>query len=364
MEGRKLDEITLKVENITPIFIAGADQKYIDNEGLRAPTLKGLLRWWFRALMGGMVPTDTLRSFEEKIFGSTDKKSPVRVLSFCDSQPSKINKIPSNLQDLWNKIPYNNLQYLWFSIKLQERLYYPEGTEFEVILRSENKYFLDLVAGCLWLLIYLGGVGSRSRRGAGSLKVKKVKSSSYNSVYDFVFRGNNVSDAKNFMEENLKRIFNNFKEYVNEKYDPPQNPQYFPILSKSSAKITLLDHYNDNWKDALTKIGKDYRDFRRKLKGKEWKYRCLFGLPIMGGPSHFKKKFKNERQASPLHIGIIDLNKGYTTRVVKFYTSINPTLNKEISKNEGKNKGISKLKKVLDDLNNSLKDEIKVEIPR
>ncbi|MGB9844474.1 MAG: type III-B CRISPR module RAMP protein Cmr1 [Methanothermobacter tenebrarum] len=342
-----MDEIILKVENITPIFIAGADQKYIDNEGLRAPTLKGLLRWWFRALMGGMVPTDTLRSFEEKIFGSTDKKSPVRVLSFCDSQPSKIN-IPSNLQ------------YLWFSIKLQkkrrERLYcYPPGTEFEVILRSENN-FLDLVAGCLWLLIYLGGVGSRSRRGAGSLKVKRVKSSSYNFVYDFVFRGNNVSDAKNFMEENLKRIFNNFKEYVNEKYDPPQNPQYFPILSKSSAKITLLDHYNDNWEDALTKIGKDYRDFRRKLKGKKWKYRCLFGLPIMRGPSQFKK----ERQASPLHIGIIDLNKGYTTRVVKFYTSINPTINKKVFKN----KGIFKLKEVLDDLNNSLKDEIKVEIPR
>ncbi|MGD9627467.1 MAG: type III-B CRISPR module RAMP protein Cmr1 [Methanobacteriales archaeon] len=345
-----MNEIIFKVENITPVFIAGADQRYIDNEGLRAPTLKGLLRWWFRALMGGIVSEKALRRFEEEIFGSTDKKSPVRILSFCDNQPSMIN-IPGDLQ------------YLWFSMKMQRKnkeLYcYPPKTEFEIILCSENEDFLKLVTGCLWLLIYLGGVGSRNRRGAGSLKVKKVKPSI---TYDFVFEKNNVIDAKSFMEKNLKKIFDDFKKCVNEKYDIPQRSPYFPILSKSSAKVTLGPQYND-WKEALGEIEKKYKNFRRKkLKGKKWKYRGLLGLPIKGLPIKHKRNYnwyKKKRQPSPFHIGVMDLNKGYTTRVVKFYTSIHPRINEKVFKN----KGISELKRVLDDLNRSLLDGIEVEIP-
>ena len=39
-----MHSVTLEVETITPLFIAGADQRNIENEGLRAPSLRGLLR--------------------------------------------------------------------------------------------------------------------------------------------------------------------------------------------------------------------------------------------------------------------------------------------------------------------------------
>jgi CRISPR-associated protein Cmr1 len=36
---------------VTPMFIGGADQK--PNDGVRAPSFKGMLRFWWRALNWG-----------------------------------------------------------------------------------------------------------------------------------------------------------------------------------------------------------------------------------------------------------------------------------------------------------------------
>ena len=40
-----MGEVILEVDTITPLFIAGADQRNIENEGLRAPSLRGAMRW-------------------------------------------------------------------------------------------------------------------------------------------------------------------------------------------------------------------------------------------------------------------------------------------------------------------------------
>jgi len=169
-----VNEVSLEVEAVTPIFIAGADQRNIENEGLRAPSLKGLLRWWFRAIMGGMTTVNNLKKLENDAFGSTNKRSPLRIISTCESQPVQMN------------IPYD-LRYLWFSIHLQRRMYcYPPRTKFKVTLSSRDKNSLKIALGCLWALIYLGGIGTRMRRGAGSWKVSKVLCES---PYEFIFNG-------------------------------------------------------------------------------------------------------------------------------------------------------------------------------
>ena len=50
MEVKSLDEITLKLETINPYLLL-VQIRNIENEGLRAPSLRGLLRWWFRAIL-------------------------------------------------------------------------------------------------------------------------------------------------------------------------------------------------------------------------------------------------------------------------------------------------------------------------
>ncbi|HYK85247.1 MAG TPA: type III-B CRISPR module RAMP protein Cmr1, partial [Ktedonobacteraceae bacterium] len=58
-----MQEVTFNVETITPLFLAGADQNTAE---LRAPSFRGAMRYWFRALVGGMVGTDP-RGLEEVI---------------------------------------------------------------------------------------------------------------------------------------------------------------------------------------------------------------------------------------------------------------------------------------------------------
>jgi len=302
-----MEEASIEVEAVTPIFIAGADQKSIENEGLRAPSLKGLLRWWFRAIMGGIVSVTDLRELENKIFGSIDQKSQVKIRSITNTSPSGIN------------IP-NSLRYLWFSIYLQKRKNqrlqcYPPGTKFKIILNASNKSILKIALGCLWTLIHLGGIGARMRRGAGSLKVNKVNYIPDDVPYTFILTGNTINDAKRFMEENLRKIFRDFKEYAGKKCKSIQNPN-FAVLSKNYSRVSLVENFFNSWEEALAIVSNVYQRFRQ---GKKVQHRYTLGLPIISYPP-----FKELRQASPLFIGVMNLGDKYVVRIVKFYTSINP----------------------------------------
>jgi CRISPR type III-B/RAMP module RAMP protein Cmr1 len=91
--------------------------------------------------MGGIVSISDLKELESKIFGSTNQKSRVRVLSITDSRPSQID-----IQ--------SDLRYLWFSIHIQKRSYqrlqcYPPETKFKIVLRSDDEDSLKIALGCL-----------------------------------------------------------------------------------------------------------------------------------------------------------------------------------------------------------------------
>ena len=386
-----MDKLTFEVEAVTPIFIAGADQKNIENEGLRPPSLKGLLRWWFRTIMGGMVSVNDLKKLENKIFGFTNQKSNIKVLTTTESKPSDINIL-------------TDLNYLWFSVFLQKRKSqrlqcYSPKTRFKIILGSDDKNCLKIASGCLWAIVYLGGVGARLRRGAGSLK---VNNSSSNVPYTFIFTGNTVVDAKKFMEENLAKIFEDFKEYAGERYSPQTNLN-FAILSH--AKVSLIEQPFNKWENGLEKVSNVYKSHRVDRDVTE---RFIWGLPILSRQNLKRyenllrellskrlnkedvdeeikrlKGLKEEellreieesrdktrwvflklllleklRQASPLFIGVMDLNGTYAIRIVKFYTSIHPKFSSNTVF----------LKRDLDCLNDKLANElgeIEIEIPK
>lgn len=345
-------KITIDIRTVTPLFIAGADQRRIENEGLRAPSLKGLLRWWFRAIMGGMVASiDHLRELENQIFGSTDQKSRIKIVSTVMSDPSSI-EIPKKLE------------YLWFSIKLQGRQqYYPPNTKFRVDIISLDEDYLKVALGCLWAIIYLGGIGTRMRRGAGSLTVDNIKVrvdteeySPYEFIpYEFIFNGKSINDAKNFIKNNLVKIFKTFKEFANKSstYSNSSPEHDFAILTKKFAKISLINRMFDSWEEALAEVSRVYKQVRQEKKLE----RYIFGLPL---PSF------NGRLASPLLIGVMDLNGKYAIRIVKFYTSI--CKNKDfLSKLKlSREHLLNSLREKLDKLDNKINNEvgeIEIDIP-
>jgi len=71
-------EFAATVELITPAFLAGADQEADDCE-LRPATLRGLLRWWWRAMHAGFVDVDQLRRMETTIWGDAQTGGAVRI---------------------------------------------------------------------------------------------------------------------------------------------------------------------------------------------------------------------------------------------------------------------------------------------
>ena len=305
------------------MFIAGADQAYIEGEGLRSPTLRGLMRWWFRAIMGGLVDEGVLYEKESEIFGSTNTRSKVRILTnIIDGQPIRID-----VKAL------NDFRYLWFSIRMQalpdraqhvQRPFcYPSGSKFSITLKSEDVDALKIAANTLWTMIYLGGVGARMRRGAGSFRVFRAENAG--SYCNFTFKGTVNADAKSFLENNLKTIFDNFRNKYKDITKPSREPT-FCVLSRKTAEIALINKAFVRYEDALREVSDVYQQFRSGIKfgrktalGIPRQERVVFGLPI-------QRLCERERlrQASPLHIGVMKIDEKYAIRLVKFYTSIHP----------------------------------------
>ena len=76
-----MQEVTFTLQTITPLFMAGADQTTAE---LRAPSFRGPMRYWQRALVGGLVGTNakglqTVAEEEAAIFGATDAGSVMQV---------------------------------------------------------------------------------------------------------------------------------------------------------------------------------------------------------------------------------------------------------------------------------------------
>lgn len=53
-----MKELSFKLQVITPLFLSGAQQKEAE---LRPPSIRGALRFWFRAMMGGVVGGDVAK---------------------------------------------------------------------------------------------------------------------------------------------------------------------------------------------------------------------------------------------------------------------------------------------------------------
>lgn len=187
-----MKSITTHLETITPMFLGGAD----GNAELRPPSIKGLMRFWWRAVKG--IDVDTLYKEEVKFFGGTDYKSPFKI------------KIESNnlLTKDCNPLPHKTNSRFKFQG-------FCEKQEIELTLSCKEN--IEIYEKILKITLLLGGLGKRSRRGFGSLKIKQLDFNPINSLSDTILSLlNNISENK-FELRNLiiKRISNSNERYPN-----------------------------------------------------------------------------------------------------------------------------------------------------
>ncbi|MFW6271863.1 MAG: type III-B CRISPR module RAMP protein Cmr1 [Desulfosalsimonas sp.] len=147
-----MEQKEFEVEVVTPLFLGGADPKKAE---LRAPSVKGALRFWWRALFPHL-PLNQLKDEESKIFGDVGDrygKSKMQI----KIQKSLINKENSKA----NPLPHKNVNFRF-------PCFYP-GEKFSLLIYGNSEVF-----NIFKLTTLLGGLGKRSRRGFGSLKITKI----------------------------------------------------------------------------------------------------------------------------------------------------------------------------------------------
>jgi len=269
---KNIDSKEFDIEVVTPMFLGGANTQ--DAE-LRVPSIKGMLRFWWRATCG----IESLKKMKEKeaeIFGSTDKKSS---FSIQVDNPDSIKPVFMNLPQGWRvsvgsknkKFKIGIIDYLAFGImdrKRYSRNHIPSGSKFKIKFTFYQKEHCEDVLSAFYALINNGGLGAKSRNGFGSLCLKNSEKSDFSSI-----------------------------EKLNE----------FTALSNKSKLFENFGIY-EKWEDALSEIGLAYRTARLSIDPKK---RLLIAKPIV------QLENGKDRHAKPyfLHINKLD-NRKYQGQIL------------------------------------------------
>ncbi len=149
-----METITFHCKVITPMFLAGADGQTPE---LRAPSIKGAMRFWWRA-MNGHLPLEELKKLEAEIFGGVGagqgrSKVIVRV------SDSGLNIRSAEL------VPHK---------PFMKQQAIQEEEQFEVVLSltmNLPNFTIKHLKHLFELVCILGGFGKRARRGMGSVYI-------------------------------------------------------------------------------------------------------------------------------------------------------------------------------------------------
>lgn len=160
------------IQFITPCFCGGADQARSE---IRVPSIRGQLRWWYRAL-GGRLDQ------ESRLFGSADQnygmsKLLLRIKGFQSPGSTALyrkNTIQTRQGPKQEFTHEATCKYLWHFLKQQKRTPIPEESTFSLWISSKKADDLKqgIAAAAAWIVF--GSLGARGRRGAGAMKLDNL----------------------------------------------------------------------------------------------------------------------------------------------------------------------------------------------
>jgi len=176
-----MGKLTVTFKTITPLFLGGAepDQK----AELRAPPIKAAMRFWYRAV------DPEYKKHEHEIFGGTEHGQGVFSMRLKNDKHA-INGLNGFMKHRYNlftsgsgKNSRNGMIYLGFPLetgnpdrgnhKQRKFINVGEIIEFELIFRKDpDEKISKGILASLWLLGHIGGLGSRARRGFGTVALQ------------------------------------------------------------------------------------------------------------------------------------------------------------------------------------------------
>lgn len=301
-EGRKLDySVTTKTAN------------------MNANAFKGLLRWWFRCINGY---NKELIKKEAEIFGSTNNAARFKIKILTEASNKQIwDKDRINARNYGRYTffngsgEYNGLKYFSYNFYVKsdtrriisQSQYFEPGisSEFSIKILADSQDILTKVLMILWLALQFAGIGNRSRRCFGNLKIVSEEDISVNGeTFRFKNTYNDIDDYKDTIAKNLKIIREQFPPLQNNFNDQSSIPNLdgaklflsLPILPVKTNLATLGAALQQailgelDWKEAINFAGVTMQFFRAmkepdhsnthnfdSLSSIE---RAIFGLPL------------------------------------------------------------------------------------
>ncbi len=312
-----MKSVTFTLETITPLFLGGADGR----PELRAPSFKGMMRYWWRAVRGD-DNIGKLQDAESKVFGNSDErigKSKILMKIEAINCIEKQNFLESGLKlrDTHKGLGY--LLYSTFMQKGRERGYFDVGSRFKLTIssREDNLNALKVSLASFWVFVYFSGIGTRARRGAGNFAVIHCDDT------DLIladneklpsFLPNADLNSKDLLCEWLKKNYIQSKSIIN---DGKSTNVYSTLMG---GKLYVLEP-SQNYFDALNRLGTQYMIHRTTIKNQIFKG-PNFGIPVMHNGFHVRLVgykddcLLSERRTSPLIFKVIRVNKLFYPIVV------------------------------------------------
>jgi len=334
---------------------------------MNANAFKGLLRWWFRCINGY---SKELIKREAEIFGSTNNAARFKIKILPEANDKRIWDINGiNVRD-YGKYKfskgsgkYNGLKYFSYNFyaksdkqqKINQSQYFEPGisSEFSIQIIADSQDILTKVLMILWLALQFAGIGNRSRRCFGNLKIISEEDISVNGeTFRFKNTYNDIDDYKGTIAKNLKII----REQFSSLQDNPANQSSIPTLNGAKLFLSMPvlqaeDNLSDfqmaslkagrcepNWEEAINFAGVTMQFFRA-LKEADYLNthnfdslfsieRAVFGLPLQfrfsgGNPSviinQFNKKDEEQRLASPIITSVTGIGDNNNKKLKHFH---------------------------------------------
>jgi CRISPR-associated protein Cmr1 len=302
--------MTVTLRTVTPVILGGAAEVPAGAEKtkgglvpifrvpaeIRPPSIRGAMRFWFRALWGEGSDRG-LREYEARYFGSTTTgQCPVRMRWHGNASASRPWHMGGSGM---------GIRYLGFTLDTHVKVdgqrvrrireYIEPGYEFRLIFRSSDLAALKVHWAAMWLLGHLGGVGLRSRRGFGSLTIREVAGAPF--ALRVAAEARSAEEAAGVIGEGIQCLARELGLSVD------REPSGFAQFHRAQP-IRVLGGPKDGWKEwrqALDGIGLALQQFRRGLM--PISRRAPFGLPL-------QRVSEDERHASPLFIHIGEMSSG------------------------------------------------------
>jgi CRISPR-associated protein Cmr1 len=290
---------TLTLQVTTPLFNGGADPdgsagfRPGQEAGVRVASIRGAMRFWFRALAGALTGPDLrlLAGLERRVFGGmvgqrTDESAASSPLILRLPDPPRTSLDASFLQNrrwIGYLLGLGLMKPERGDVRLLRPYVTPGGDPFELKIRfnhdrqgsAEVHQAVEALAfASLWLACAYGGLGARIRRGLGGLRIVGAAGDLPRpwSPRGMLTPGLGLYQGGEWLWPWSSTVFGVFAQHLRElisaehgtSEEPDQwtEPPPFPVLSKKYSPAALASRQFDSWEAALDYGGQQLRLFR------------------------------------------------------------------------------------------------------